>query len=231
MVAALADVLGLDRFAVWGYSGGGPYAAACAAELADRVSSTMVAAGMGQVGVWATVDDFEHTDRQFLQLAVRRPRLARLLLGVAGRAARWSPKAGWKGFARQLPPSDRAVLETVAGDWRQAMAVFTQAFLHGARGVVDDDAALARPWGVDVARAGTTVRLFHGDDEPMVPLQHSRALAERIPGAELTVWPREGHLATIVHVDAVLDALTDGRRSLSRQPGRAGPGLAPTPRG
>src|SRR4249920_3587779 len=30
LVTALADTLGVDRFAVWGYSGGGPYAAACA---------------------------------------------------------------------------------------------------------------------------------------------------------------------------------------------------------
>jgi pimeloyl-ACP methyl ester carboxylesterase len=36
-VTAIADRLGVDRFAVWGTSGGGPFALACAALLPDRV--------------------------------------------------------------------------------------------------------------------------------------------------------------------------------------------------
>ena len=36
-VAAIADQLGVDRFAVWGTAGGGPFALACAALLPDRV--------------------------------------------------------------------------------------------------------------------------------------------------------------------------------------------------
>ena len=36
-VVALADARGIDRFATWGISGGGPHALACAALLPDRV--------------------------------------------------------------------------------------------------------------------------------------------------------------------------------------------------
>lgn len=38
-VRAVADAVGADRFAVWGISGGGPHALACAALLADRVAA------------------------------------------------------------------------------------------------------------------------------------------------------------------------------------------------
>ena len=36
-VGAIADHLGLDRFAVWGHSGGGPHALACAALAGERL--------------------------------------------------------------------------------------------------------------------------------------------------------------------------------------------------
>jgi pimeloyl-ACP methyl ester carboxylesterase len=45
-VQTLADVLGLERFAVVGFSNGGPHAAACAHKLGRRVSGTALVAPM-----------------------------------------------------------------------------------------------------------------------------------------------------------------------------------------
>ena len=208
-LAAFADALDIGRFAVWGYSGGGPYAAATAACLPDRVTAAAVTAGMGQVGVWATVGDFEKTDRRFLALASERPRLARAMLGVAARLARRSPASALRSFAKQLGPGDRAVLAEL-GTPRDAMALFTQAFLRGAQGVVDDYAALARAWDVDVATIRCPLFVAHGTADRMVPIGHSRALADRVGSATMVAWPDEGHLATVRHVGEVLDALGTG---------------------
>jgi pimeloyl-ACP methyl ester carboxylesterase len=206
VIAAFADALGLGRFGVWGYSGGGPYAVACAcsALLADRLTGVAVAAGMGEIGAWATLDDFEKTDRQLLAMAVRRPRLARLLLRVGATAARLSPRSALRSFEGQLSSGDQATLAGL-GEPRQVMALFTEAFTRGARGVVADYAALARPWGVDLDGATLPVTVWHGDDDRMVPLRHGEALADRLPDAELTVWPGAGHLGPITHVGAILD--------------------------
>jgi len=46
-VTELADALQLDRFAVLGFSGGGPYAAACAFKMAGRLAATGIVCGMG----------------------------------------------------------------------------------------------------------------------------------------------------------------------------------------
>jgi pimeloyl-ACP methyl ester carboxylesterase len=205
-IAALADALHIGMFGVWGYSGGGPYAVACAALLADRVTTTAVAAGMGQVGVWATIEESEKTDRQMLELSTTKPALARFLLGMSGRGARISPRIAMKSFEKQLSPSDRTVVGDL-GSPREAMALFTQAFLHGAHGVVADYAAIARPWDFAVETVDGTLELFHGDADTMVPLRHSEELAQRVPHARLTVWPGEGHLGTITHVGDVLDVL------------------------
>jgi pimeloyl-ACP methyl ester carboxylesterase len=206
MVAAFADALGIDRFAVWGYSGGGPYAVASAAELPRRVTAAAVTSGMGQIPTWARVDEFEKTDRQFLRMATKRPRLARALLGTVGRLARLAPASAMRSFEKQLSPVDRAVIQ-ILGTPRETMALFTQAFLRGSAGVVADYAALARPWDVDLAAIDCPFYVAHGTADQMVPLAHSVALAERVASATMVTWLDEGHHASVTHVDQILDAL------------------------
>jgi pimeloyl-ACP methyl ester carboxylesterase len=204
IVAALAGVVGVDRFAVWGYSGGGPYAVATAAAEPTRVVGAAIAAGMGEVGTFATADDFEKTDRQLLSLSVKHPRVARALLAVTARLAKLSPKTAYKSFEKQLNESDSKVAATL-GEPREVMALFTEAFLRGGRGVVDDYRSIAETWGVDFASIKVPVRIFQGTADTMVPLRHAEELAKRIPQAELITWPEEGHLGTVNHVREILD--------------------------
>ena len=48
-ITAVADALGLDRFATWGLSGGGPHSLACAALFDERL---VAAASLAGVGPW-----------------------------------------------------------------------------------------------------------------------------------------------------------------------------------
>jgi pimeloyl-ACP methyl ester carboxylesterase len=207
MLASLADALEIDRFAVLGYSGGGPYAVACAVALADRVTSVAVCAGMGEVGTVAAIGDFESTDRRMLAMSTKRPRLARVVLDVSAMAATWSPKLAMKSFLKELSATDREVAASL-GSPVEAMRLFTMAFQEGAHGVVADYRAVARRWGVDPAAVTVPVTVWHGSADTMVPLRHSQELAAMVPGSVLTVWEGEGHLATVTHIGDVLDALT-----------------------
>src|SRR4051794_2008067 len=204
IVTALAGVVGVDRFAVWGYSGGGPYAVATAAAEPARVVGAAIAAGMGEVGTFATLDDFEKTDRQLLDLASKHPRIARMMLGTVARLAKVSPKSAYKSFAKQLTESDVKVAEGMGGP-REVMALFTEAFAHGSKGVIDDYRSVGQTWGVDFASITVPVRIYQGTADTMVPLRHAEALAALIPHAELVTWPDEGHLGTINHAPEILD--------------------------
>jgi pimeloyl-ACP methyl ester carboxylesterase len=51
-VRDIASALGIDRLAVWGISGGGPHAIACAALLPDLVPAVGVLASVAPWGGW-----------------------------------------------------------------------------------------------------------------------------------------------------------------------------------
>ena len=95
---------------------------------------------------------------------------------------------------------------------RAALAAFTQSCKRGARGVVDDYVALARPWGFPVEKIAVPVHIFHATTDRIVPMRHSDELARRIPGARFSKWDGEGHLAIIEHVGEVLDVLKETTR-------------------
>jgi pimeloyl-ACP methyl ester carboxylesterase len=212
VLEAFADAIGLRRFAVLGYSGGGPHAVAAAARLGDRVTATVVASSMGEIGTDATIEDFAATDARFLRLAPRRPHLAAAVLRLASVAVRLAPAAAMREARKELGAADSLALDAL-GDARSFTTLLVDAVRGGAHGVVDDHATLARPWEVDAATITSPVTILHGDGDALVPLRHAEALHARIAGSRLWVVPGEGHLATITHIGEVLELLTDRRTS------------------
>lgn len=205
---AFTDALGLDTFSILGYSGGGPYALAAAHVRPDRVAAVAIVSGSGQVGVWASVTDFETVDRLLTRAAQRIPPLARVALSVGAQFSRVIPRTSlWFGQLEMSAP-DRMVMAEFPSA-RAALAVFTQSCAHGSSGVVDDYAALGRPWGFAVEEVAVPVRCWHATTDEIVPVRHTDELARRIPGATVSQWPDEGHLAIVDHVGEVLDALVD----------------------
>src|SRR6266545_918873 len=72
-IEALADGLGIDRFSVLGYSGGGPYAAVCAARLPGRVASAALVSSLASFALPGMTDGLVPRNVRFLRLALDRP--------------------------------------------------------------------------------------------------------------------------------------------------------------
>ena len=107
-----------------GYSGGGPYALAAAHALADRIPAAAVVSGAGQVGVWASVRDFEPTDRLPHPARGSRARRWRASCWRRRRAPRdLAPRTSLRFAQIEMSAADRAVMAAVPLGPRRARGV------------------------------------------------------------------------------------------------------------
>ncbi len=198
-IAAIADEIGLSRFAVSGGSGGGPHALAAGAKLAGRVTAAACDVGAAPYDA-PDLDWFDGMD----PINVREFRWAlageETLTSELAREARTTldrveedPAALLDGV--ELAASDRAVLER--SDVRETLRASTrEAFRLGVSGWVDDDLAFVSPWGFAVQEIAVRVEIRYGEGDVLVPAAHGRWLATHVPGASVTVDRGGGHLST-----------------------------------
>jgi pimeloyl-ACP methyl ester carboxylesterase len=192
-VLAIADRLGLGRYAVWGVSGGGPHALAVAARLADSVTRVLCTGG---VAPYDALGDawFDGMDpksvQEFHWAALGEDRLAQELRQEDHRVrqAVLEDPGGILDSFESLSDSDRRVL--ARPDFADVIRRVTfEQTRNGVWGWVDDDLAFTLPWGFDPASIVVPARIEYGMADVLVPPSHGEWLAGRMPAAEVRVHP------------------------------------------
>lgn len=205
-VASFADALELQRFAVLGWSGGGPYALACAAALPERVSATGVAAGVCPASWPGALDALGDDDRRWTRLSVHAPWLLQGIFAAMVFASRKWPERALEAAAGSFAPADRELLKRHQGS-PYLLEPFIEAFAQGTRGPVDDYRTYAQPWGFAVEDVRVPVTIWHGDADATVRILHAELLAKRLPDASLHVLQGSGHMFPIERIRDLLAAL------------------------
>jgi len=210
-VRAIASALGIERLAVWGISGGGPHAIACAAQLPDLVPAVAVLASIAPWGAEGldyfegmgseNVEDFELTlrDRAAGRAKHEQDRLESLAA---------TPETIHTTIETLLSPVDREALTVTLTQYLyESMQI---GLAPGADGWWDDDVAFAEPWGFDLEHIRTPVLLLHGRQDRFVPFSHGEWLARHIRGVEARLSDNDGHLTLIEnHLKGVHEWLLD----------------------
>jgi pimeloyl-ACP methyl ester carboxylesterase len=209
--AAVADALGIERFGVWGISGGGPHALACAALLPDRVTAAAVVCGIapfdgegldfydGMGKANRTEWDKARNDRENLEPFVHEA-CAEVTSSTEGVLEAWGTL---------LSEGDREIL--LGGYGTTMLDRIRVAVAPGIDGWLEDDIAFVEPWGFDPAAIAVPVAVFHGQNDPMVPHGHGAWLASVIPDAMFNSYPDEGHLTLGFDPARPLDWLAEAR--------------------
>ena len=208
-MATIADTLGIDKMAVVGLSGGGPYALACAAAMPERIVAAGVLGGVaptvGPDAIGGGLMALGTLAAPVIQVAGGPIRLAastliRLIRPVAEPAVYL--------YAAISPEADRKML--VRPEFK---AMFLDDLLNGSRKQMAapfaDIVVFARDWGFRLDEVKVPVRWWHGDRDHIVPFAHGQHVVSGLPDAELHQLPGESHLAGLGRAEDILSTMLD----------------------
>lgn len=205
-VAALADQLKIDKFAVMGVSGGGPYAAACAHWLPDRVAAAALVCPLGP----PEAPGMSQGRLKLLTNLGRRPVTRTALLGL-GRYIVMDDKLMRRAAhyrARQpRADADRGLMQSEMGrlmltSWREAVG-------RGVGGMSSDSRIYGTPWGWRLSEMRVPAYLWHGHADTVVPSSIGKYYAARVPGIDASFTEDDGHFSIVLnHTDDIIQRLT-----------------------
>jgi pimeloyl-ACP methyl ester carboxylesterase len=195
---AVADHLGLERFATVGASTGGAYALAVAAK-SPRVIATVAC---------CAVTDMRWAEGKAAILWKER------VWGAASRAAALEAAevqlAGAQGGSTAAIPLALSDEQLFADpEWARCWSEVTrEQFAQGVVGYADDRLADGNGWHTfDVRRIRCPVVVLHGTSDTFVPVAHATYTQSIVPGASLDVREGLGHFSIIPAVVPALGAL------------------------
>ena len=202
--AAILDALGADKFFNLGWSGGGPFALACDALLADRCLATAVIAGIAPyteaeasspVRAWYEADEDN-------QLAFAGD-IEGFRQAVDAFVAQLANNEAENIAAETNSDADRRFFSQGYAEW---VASFVRAAgVSGSHGAADDYLATFRDWGFPLTGI-RQVTLWQGTEDHFVPPFHAEWLKDHLPQAELRILEGEGH-SIVSHLPEIISTL------------------------
>lgn len=198
---ALLDHLGIEKFAVLGFSGGGPYAAEVARQVPHRLwALTLVSAhalsmppGPGHRVLMKLAD-----------LSIPAARLIFLTIAV--------PAVAVPNFARFLigPGLDRSDRMTLKdGKIRRCLTKGIAGVLWSGRATAFEARNFYRGHPLPPMALDVRVRIWHGAEDKVIEPRAAFLYSRMFPGSFLNIVPGAGHLWGLVACDQVLAALAE----------------------
>jgi pimeloyl-ACP methyl ester carboxylesterase len=202
-VLELAAALGLERFAVLGISGGGPYAAVCAWKLSRQLAGAGLVSCLAPADVSGVSAGMSRRNRVAFQVVGRLAAVRRALFAVTAASVRRHPD---RVLERGVAEVDKRYLDRP--DVKEVLVEsLSEAFRGGSRGCAWEMGLYARPWKFRLDEIQTPVHLWHGEQDANAPVAMGQYLASVIPDCQATFYPGEGHLHFVDRLPEIFDAV------------------------
>jgi pimeloyl-ACP methyl ester carboxylesterase len=187
-----ADGLALGALSVIGISGGGPFAAALAARLGDRVKALALVSPVGPIAGTPAAWRLDPFHALCFRALPPLPGAIGLAFKAFRRLLARDDGAALRIATARAAPADRALLQDKEL-CDSLVLMFRAGLAPGVRGPVIDLDLFSRPWEFEAGGIRAETRLWLGTADRSVPHAPVRMLAKRLPRSELVELADEGH--------------------------------------
>jgi len=202
-IIALADALGIDKFAVFGASGGGPSALACAWKIPERLTA---------VGLWGSVGPFTPQSseginpglRFLFRMSSRAPWIPRMQMGLMSILVNNFLGLYLRLVFTEMNETDKVLYvrlglrERLRPDRKEGMRQGGRASAY--------DINLAGRWPIPLEEITMKVYLWQAEEDRGVGGM-GRYMAGKMPNCEAIYIPNAGHFWIFEHMGEMLDTL------------------------
>ncbi len=208
---ALADALRLDRLAVIGVSGGGPYAIATASQMADRVPLLALISPVGPVAQCRKQIRMSRLHRLIFTRMGRSPQACAAFFWPLRSMVKWAPGVTYRALQQRVTRADQDVLgrDEVKANLQAAIR---EGLRPGIRGALQDLRLFCGPWNLPLDEIDVPTVLWQGSDDTIVPANAAYYLARQLPNCRLDVVQEAGHYWGFGQFGRVLDTVAAALR-------------------
>ncbi len=209
-VTQLANELGIDKFALFGPSGGGPYVLTCAWKIPERLTAVGVFASVAP-NVPEATDGLAGSIKRLYRFANRFPRLVRVQMAVMTLLVKWFPALYVRAIKSEFSEPDLEAYSRL--DLARRLKVDrAETYRRYGRGVAYD-VTIPGNWPIPLEEISSKVHIWQGEQDRTVAPAAGRYFADRIPDSELTLIPDAGHIWIFEHLNEMLDVLVPEKSS------------------
>lgn len=206
-IVELADHLGIKKFSLMGVSGGGPYVAACAYKIPERIIRAGIVVGLAPVDVKGNLDGMSFQGRAGWANYHRFPALR--TLGTLGAAIQFKHFPALGQFIAFPTKQDRLAFNEAVKNKAGEESGVKEAFKQGIKGPSEELRVYTDEWGFNLKDIKAKVFLWYGAKDKCAPLNMGKYYESQIPGSRLFIDEDGGHLARYKFEEKILKELTD----------------------
>ncbi len=202
-VKALAQHLGLGRFGVMGWSGGGAPTMACGYVIPELIDFCIVLAGYTALDTPEQIALLPKAD-QFGYHALNRPWLFNSMFWAMQWMLKLTPGRYYNLIKKAVNESDLAIL-AVPDNHQLFMLDQARCFAKGYQGTALDARLTYQAWNYDIRDIPVRIDIFHGTDDQLVPFAFAERNKSLIKNCYLHPLQNQGHLFPFSHQKLILE--------------------------
>ena len=205
-ISELADVLGINKFGVMGWSAGGAHTTVCGYAIPERLLFNFSFAGYTNFAELPEAEKYlkSKMDQISVGLSKTHPKLFKMFFDIMGFSEKHMPKSYFKALMKEVTKTDQKIAKDEKFH-QLFMEDQAEAFKQGSKGVTTDAAVHYVDWGFRLKDIPVKLNVFHGTNDTMVPFEYGKNIAENVPNCNLHAIKGEGHLFPYKHLNEIFN--------------------------